>query len=116
MNKRIYPDFATFFAAGLAGTYCVFFLSRELVARLGSEKTARYLVAPLAFLGRHAMVILAFHWGGFYLQHFLSRSLHGRLDSSPAVPYTFACLMAASFGAIAVIHAFPRLRKIYYSD
>jgi len=114
MNARSYPNFILIYAAGVGGTYIVYFASR-ILERLLTMEGARLLSAHLCFLGRNSLVIMAFHLSGYYFRTFvLTVVLPHHYDTSLGAIPTFFCLMAASLISIYIIRSIPLLNKIYH--
>ncbi len=115
MNRRIYPDFSMFCLGGLAGTYVIYFIARQLGRFAESDPLARALSAPWEFLGRHTMVIMAFHMGGNYLRRLFELEFLGRTycDATAFWP-NFLWMSVASLAAVGVLNSVPALKRIYY--
>ena len=115
MNRRIYHDFGELYVAGLGGTYLIYFISRHLALLKETDPLARHIAAPWEFLGKHSMVIMVFHWGGYYVREFADNSLLPHRYHDPNQWWSnLLWMMATSLAAIAVVNAVRPLRKIYY--
>ncbi len=115
MVQRQYPNFAVFCAAGIGGSYLVFYAARKFYELVNEGPLGRYLVDPWVFLGKNTLVIMSFHWAGLYVREILNSYVIHR-DSNTFSDYGLGlfCCMAVSLLAIVVLKRFEPLRKIYY--
>lgn len=115
MNHREYSDLGLLLVAGLAGTYIIYFLSRQLVNRAPDDALAQYVVPILKFMGTNTMVIMTFHWGAFHvmdlIRHFFPYSPVSRTGSPWMM---FFMMILTSLVAIETVRRFKTLRAIYY--
>lgn len=115
LNDRRYHDLGLLFAEGTAGTYLIYFLSRRLCLMRKNDPWARRLGELFKFFGRNTMVIMAFHFGGFYAINLLMKyCCPGFMNLRFFELYTFLLMLAVSLAAILVINTVKPLRKIYY--
>lgn len=115
LNDRRYNDLGLLFAEGLAGTYMLYFLSRRLLLMRLRDVWARRLGELLKFFGRHTMVIMAFHFGAFYVINLIDKFYWpGLADQDHHQLSTFVLMMLFSLAAIGVVNAIRPLRGIYY--
>ncbi|MCE5228368.1 acyltransferase family protein [bacterium] len=115
MNRRMYPDFSQFCMAGLAGTYAIYFISKQLSQLGATDAFARRLSVPWEFLGRNTMVIMAFHMGGFYLRQAFELFVLKRPGCDPDIFWAnFLWMSVASLMAIFALNRIELLKKVFY--